>query len=562
MFLSVDSKKVLINMVVYTALMVKWLLLIWVFLMLVFSAFAHGEDVADSSLDNANGANVAAAGTQNAERDLKTAVKPALEDCAEELLESRPTLTNVEAASICKAREYKELRTENKLSKVKALEKDDFIELREDQLLASSEECETEACRIRIQERVKKLIALDERYGIKLKAIEEKRLEVLHKLEDMREEDIFSELKTRDFKARALDKIKQERARENFLAAKEHFLEAQERYREALIKFEDSKKELVECTEACEELEDETLLHAKTYALNAADAILTHLNKLKHKISESEHLTEEQAKDMTWAIDAKIKDIEDAKLKIEQATTKEEFLEAVKVINATWKRTKVEYREHELKLKNARFAGVLLRAVKLEAKLQKVLERMTENGKDITQIEPLTERFNKKIEEARALHSEAIAGFNEFKDTKDVDKAKEAVGKLMDAQEKIKEAHDILKDITDIIKDKGKEEIEDVDMEETSEDITEIREDLEKLLTRATDAGLTINDEEVNEIKGLLDHAEDAFNAGKFKEAEKLAEQADELLDELEDKVEDLTEDEDMADEETEEDLEEEAEEE
>ena len=131
-----------------------------------------------------------------------------------------------------------------------------------------------------------------------------------------------------EFKARALTKVKLEKARTNFLKAKDNFLKARERYEGAHQKFSEAKLKVEECkeeeTEKCMEIKEQIKEHAKESLTAIADRILEHLEKLKAKVESNEDLSEEEAAEIIAKIGEQKTSIEEAKNIIETSETKEQ----------------------------------------------------------------------------------------------------------------------------------------------------------------------------------------------------------------------------------------------
>jgi len=281
-----------------------------------------------------------------------------------------------------------------------------------------------------------------------------------------------------EFKARALTKVKLEKARTNFLKAKDNFLKARERYEDAHQKFSEAKLKVRECkeeeTEECMEIKEQIREHAKESLTAIADRILEHLDKLKAKVESNEDLSEEEAAEIIAKIEEQKTSIEEAKNIIETSETKEEVIEAAKTLKNAWSRIKSRVKLNAARTVNARIGGIIVKSKQLEVKLEKTLERMAENGKDTSRVETLITDFNTKIETAKTSYESALEKFEEAKETTppDTDLIQEGQDLMKEANKSLQEANKVLRDIIKSIKQAdGEEELEEIneDEEETNE---------------------------------------------------------------------------------------------
>ncbi len=311
-----------------------------------------------------------------------------------------------------------------------------------------------------------------DRLNERLQQIEQERTERIQQLQQQSEWAKYND--SLGFKARVLSRIRIENAKENFIRARERYELAKINLEQARLRFKERQEIRKQCKIGnCNVTDEELIEHAKNFLGNSADAIIEHLNKVKGKIQENEDLTEEEAADMIAKIDAKIAEIQEAKEQVENATTKEEIREAAHKINAAWKNIKQLTTFHANVLINARIGGIVIKSEHLKEKLDRILARMEENGKDVTDIQPLIDEFEAKIDLAKEKYEAAIDKFKEFRDTEDTDKLREAQDFMKEAKKALQEANEKLREIIKAIKNKnGQQEIE----EEQEEDETETNE--------------------------------------------------------------------------------------
>ena len=242
----------------------------------------------------------------------------------------------------------------------------------------------------------------------------------------------------------------------NYVAVKEEFIKARQLQMKSREKFSNAKSKIKECeeqdTDECKQVRQNVKTGSKNFLGNSADAIIKHLEKLKNKIQSNERLTEDEVTQIISEIDAKIAEIEEAKATAESAETKKEIVEAAKVIRAKWKPIKNHAVYWTGKLINAKMGGVLVKLDHLEDRLERALAKMEENGKDVSEIEPMVEEFNGFLVNARASFDQAVESYKQFKETKvktDLDAGKRHMNA---ARKELVKAHKNLKDIVRAIK--------------------------------------------------------------------------------------------------------------
>ncbi|MDP2909046.1 MAG: hypothetical protein Q8N77_04550 [Nanoarchaeota archaeon] len=331
----------------------------------------------------------------------------------------------------------------------------------------------------KLREKLRERIAnLPEPAKQKLEALNEKRIETLAKIEELKENPELIKFKRElNFKVRELNTERIKEAVKNYGLAKQDFEKVRERAKEINTEFLKAKQDFKRCTENCEEKEAKVLEQAKSFLTNTADSIIKHLEKIRNRVESSEDLTEEEATEIITKIDAQIKELEDAKAKAEAATTKDELKEATKTIRDDWKKIRNHADWYVGKLALAKHGGVIVKLKHLELRLQKVLERMEENGKDTSTIQPLVDEFNTHVEEAKKNFELATAKFLEFRNLPEPKGEagnkliQEAQGYMKKSKEHLGLAQQKLKEIVKAVKEaKGEEELATTTTEEALEE--------------------------------------------------------------------------------------------
>lgn len=361
---------------------------------------------------------------------------------------------------------------------------EDIRKHQKDQLMIAVDKCREKNLSnlSRCEEKYEKRIALVEKLGGKdlerLDRILENKAKHEADFEKLKNSSEFRQYKAEHaYKARDIVKEKLENARDKFVNAKEKYGEAKEKYHDARLNFNETKEKLAECrganTTECSQLREKIITQAKEQLLKTADLMIEHLNKLISKIESSEDLTDEEANQSIEKLNAQISEIEAIKAKIEAAQTKEEIAAAAKELRSKLADLKKTSDVHAGSVVNARIGGIIVKSKQLETKLNSILERMAEKGKNTSAAEPLIAEFNAKLNEAITHYNLSVEKFKEAKATTppNTDLIREAQSHLKEAHKSLQDAQKILKDIVKAIKQTGgEEELEGSEEEEASEE--------------------------------------------------------------------------------------------
>ncbi len=235
-------------------------------------------------------------------------------------------------------------------------------------------------------------------------------------------------------------------------------VEADEKLRiasETKVRIDTRKTELRRCqlsdTEECKTIREDAREDAKTYLENLAEAIKARLENLKEKVENSERLTAEEKAEIKADIELQISEVEDLKAQIETADTREKILDLAKQLREILKDIKHKIKFHEELLLHKRVGEIIKQAEKLEDKLDKVLERLTNEGFDTATVQASIDEFNVKIKLAKTKYNEGVSLFEDAKEKRDSDK-EAAQALVKQAHEKFREAHQALKEAASILR--------------------------------------------------------------------------------------------------------------
>lgn len=353
-----------------------------------------------------------------------------------------------------KAAEAREQIMENRERLVEA--KDSLLEKHQERVQMLVDKCieigkAEDECKALFEKRLENIAELAPKFREKLQQFAEKRTERADALKELRKDTILGKIeRARNFRARAIEQAKIMRARENLAFAKEKFFEAKAGLEKARLRLEKAKAaracrdnpESEDCVKAREELREAS----KEKLAKQAEIIISSLEKAKEKADASEYLTEEEAAKAMAFLDEQTAKFEAIKAEVEAAETKEEIIAAATKLSAAWREVKHKVNAYIHFVANARMAGIVVKAEHLSAKLERVIERMAENGKDTSTVEPLVDEFKAELALAKEKFKEAHSLLLEARTAED-----KAV-KVQEAQQLLKEAKDALQNANQFLR--------------------------------------------------------------------------------------------------------------
>ena len=348
--------------------------------------------------------------------------------------------------------------------------KDNLLEKQEAKVAELIERCKEnglseDKCNAQFRKRVQNVAALAPKFREKLQQFESNKEERIQKLKELKEDKVLNKFERgKEYRARVLDKAKIAKAQVNLVKAKERYREALAGLDKAKLRLEQAKTSKICKTapesEECNKAREELRASAKEKLTKHADIILNSLESGKERVSGSEYLSEEEEAEAAAFFDEQIAKFTAIKTEIENAATKEEIVEAGKKLGEAWKEMKHKINAYLWYASNARIAGIVVKAEHLSAKLERVMERMAENGKDTSAVEPLVTEFKDLLETAKTKFKSAHSLLLEIKTkelTQEERKAKldEANTLAKDAKKALQDANAKLREIFLKLKDTG-----------------------------------------------------------------------------------------------------------
>lgn len=370
--------------------------------------------------------------------------------------------------------------------RIQEMNKEEFREEKQILLEKAIQKCDEtddpETCQQKLRVRVEQIQKIGTAALTRVQNFEQRKLEKITEFNNLQEDKDFSKFKEENaFKARKIAETKIQQAKKAYLVAKEKFTNARNKADETKDKFKLAKEKVLKCKgdegEECEGIRAQINTKAKEHVMNIADVILEHLNKIKSRVESNEDLSDEEAAEMIAELDAQIAEIEAAKETIEISESKEEIIKATKEIKNSWQRMKKNVEVTVGKLVNARIGGIIVKSEQLQIKLERIMERIAEEGTDTTELESLVDEFNISIETAKEKYKLAIEKFTEAKNntiTPDTALIREGQEFMKDAHAALQDAQKTLRDILHMIKQVGaEEELEEDESDEAAAEVDE-----------------------------------------------------------------------------------------
>ncbi len=282
---------------------------------------------------------------------------------------------------------------------------------------------------------------------------------------------VTAEPKPKLKKLKVIREIKKERIqqlRKDLKDAKTEFLKAKKYYGDNKEEFLRVKEKLRNCknnssaTEDCQKLNEEAMVQGKAFLNHAADLAIEHLNKIKARVQSSENIDDAEEQEIVADIDKAIAELEEAKIKVDAATTKEELKAASQTINQLWKKIKWNAAAHAARVINARLGEIIQKAEHIDDKLSCAVGKMEEQNASTDDVNELIAQFDEKISSAKTKYETAQQKLKDIRDLKvgtepSEERAEQIRALLEEAKQQYKGAHKDLRDAYAILKEIIKE---------------------------------------------------------------------------------------------------------
>jgi len=269
-------------------------------------------------------------------------------------------------------------------------------------------------------------------------------------------------------------KINTERIKESLQSykhARERYEEFINKSKESKIQFDETRDEYRACVkdqDNCTVLNSELLNQSKMYLLNTVGSVETYLLQVKEKIVSNDDIDEASAAALQENIDTLLSKLDELKIDINEATTKEELRQVSQDLKRLVQNIKERTQFHIAKLIHAQVGEILSRSTLLESKMEQLLERMNNNNITVDDLQEKVDAFSTLIAQAKESYQEATNLFNQAWELRSNEGQTEEVQALLNqSKEKariahgyLKEANQILREIVSLAKQKGTENSE------------------------------------------------------------------------------------------------------
>lgn len=253
-----------------------------------------------------------------------------------------------------------------------------------------------------------------------------------------------------------INKEKYENTREQYQTNKEKYENTRNQLDDARNLFEKAKRSIDAKNNKSDVRSNEELMQkAREYILKAIDHTQAQLQVMKNRLDNSENrgIT---ASDATKIIDAHTAQLEDLKVKVNNATTIQEIRDTHKELAGIVAKINLETRYFIGTVLNQRIDNFINRADNVSAKVDDAIAKLEAQGKDATNLKAEATDFKNKLEEAKDIQAKTIALFT----THSGFAADGTVTNEKDARDFLKQANELQRDNIKKLKEAGRQLID------------------------------------------------------------------------------------------------------
>ena len=244
-----------------------------------------------------------------------------------------------------------------------------------------------------------------------------------------------------------------EKAEKQYQTNKENFEKTKKQFEEAKKLFEDANKRLKDAKDGNKS--EELLENARQYMLKAINHTESQLKVMKEKLDNPENRGI-KAQDAIKIIDAHMAQLEQLRVKVNNATTIKEIRDAHKELAGIVANINLETRYFLGMVLNLRIDNFIIKAENVSERLDAAIKDMKAKGKETKKLEKGAADFNRALDEAKESH-------NKTKELYAVHKGFAADGTVTNAREAkafLKEANELQRDTIHKLKNAGKQVID------------------------------------------------------------------------------------------------------
>ncbi len=178
--------------------------------------------------------------------------------------------------------------------------------------------------------------------------------------------------------------------------AKKNYQETKDRFNAAKKKFKSERTNL-----SRDELKDRT----REYLLKSIDYMVTHLEILKNRVNaDKEYIPF----DVVANIDTHITQLNYIKAKVQVANTTQELADAARQLDDNWIKMQLEARYYVGLIVNHRIDQFIVKADNASARMDTLIQKLKDQGKDVTNLEGYASSFDSFVSEAKTNHQNEV----------------------------------------------------------------------------------------------------------------------------------------------------------
>ncbi|MCX9080780.1 MAG: hypothetical protein OIN83_01130 [Candidatus Methanoperedens sp.] len=254
-----------------------------------------------------------------------------------------------------------------------------------------------------------------------------------------------------------ITKEKFENTREQYQKNKEKFDDTRKQFEDAKDLFEKANRRLTDAKNNKSDIRsnEDLMRKAREYILKAIDHTEAQLQVMKNRLDNSENRGI-RASDAVNIIDAHTAQLEDLKVKVNNATTIQEIRDVHKELAGIVAKINLETRYFIGMVLNHRIENFINRADNVSAKVDAAIEKLEAQGKDTTKLKAEAADFKNTLEEAKDIQAKTIALFT----THSGFAADGTVTNEKEARDFLKKANELQRETIKKLKETGRKLIE------------------------------------------------------------------------------------------------------
>ncbi|MBI2970825.1 MAG: hypothetical protein HYY37_00225 [Candidatus Aenigmarchaeota archaeon] len=204
-------------------------------------------------------------------------------------------------------------------------------------------------------------------------------------------------------------------SRGRYAMAKGKFMERRQAVAQDMQQFAGLKERYTACKNAtgddCAAVREKAINHSRQVVVNTADMLILHLTKIQEQVTANININDTDAAAITADIDARVAELEAAKAQAAVAATKDEVKSAAETVRSIWKRAEHRAQMHAYRVVRAHVGEILVRAEKLEKKMDALLTFAEERNVSVNDLHEKLDAFSAKVAESRAAFKDSQVRF-------------------------------------------------------------------------------------------------------------------------------------------------------